>query len=223
MRKTPSPTPSESAAGAGAEAAAPTAAAASMAPEKVVDVTAPSGDSQVATDVHMAGTVVGNGTSTSPSPSPGAGTHEGSLSTADNGTASTAASSVASPAPVAAAAQISLDQILGTDHESLEHPGLNGKPPTGWDEEVVDAPVKEGFCIECEGVWFIWFSLLFRQVPFFSPLLLDPLPTLEFLGSRAFKEFHGFTGLTHGDVTLFTPLVRRKAYSNGIGGAGFSL
>ncbi|TFK66561.1 hypothetical protein BDN72DRAFT_823216 [Pluteus cervinus] len=45
---------------------------------------------------------------------------------------------------------LSLEHILGDNHESLEHPGLNGKPPGGWDEEMPAAPVKDGYCIECE-------------------------------------------------------------------------
>jgi len=45
----------------------------------------------------------------------------------------------------------SLENILGENHESLEHPGIEGVPAGGWDEEVPEKPVIEGFCIECEG------------------------------------------------------------------------
>ncbi len=44
----------------------------------------------------------------------------------------------------------SLENILGADHESLEHPGINGSP-SGWDEETPEKPPAEGYCIECEG------------------------------------------------------------------------
>ncbi|KAK0206857.1 hypothetical protein DFS33DRAFT_1317544 [Desarmillaria ectypa] len=44
----------------------------------------------------------------------------------------------------------SLENILGANHESLEHPGTNGSPATGWDEETPEKPPAEGFCIECE-------------------------------------------------------------------------
>ncbi|KAF8656060.1 hypothetical protein AX16_002796 [Volvariella volvacea WC 439] len=47
-------------------------------------------------------------------------------------------------------ASISLDHILGDNHHELEHPGLNGKPVGGWDEEVPDTVARDGYCIECE-------------------------------------------------------------------------
>ncbi|KAK0243099.1 hypothetical protein EDD85DRAFT_813911 [Armillaria nabsnona] len=43
----------------------------------------------------------------------------------------------------------SLENILGADHESLEHPGINGSA-SGWDEETPEKPPAEGYCIECE-------------------------------------------------------------------------
>lgn len=48
----------------------------------------------------------------------------------------------------------SLENILGSNHESIEHPGpgSNGAPVTGWDEEAPETAAAEGFCIECEGV-----------------------------------------------------------------------
>lgn len=49
----------------------------------------------------------------------------------------------------------SLENILGQDHESLEHPGLNGQVGTGWDEEVKETTAAEGYCIECEGKSFV--------------------------------------------------------------------
>lgn len=45
----------------------------------------------------------------------------------------------------------SLENILGANHESLEHPGIEGAPASGWDEETPDTQAAEGFCVECEG------------------------------------------------------------------------
>lgn len=44
-----------------------------------------------------------------------------------------------------------LENILGENHDAIEHPGINGAPVTGWDEEMPEKPVAEGFCVECEG------------------------------------------------------------------------
>ena len=49
----------------------------------------------------------------------------------------------------------SLENILGADHENIEHPAV----PTdslhasaeGWDEEIGQGHIAQGFCIECEG------------------------------------------------------------------------
>lgn len=45
----------------------------------------------------------------------------------------------------------SLENILGENHDAVEHPGTNGVSAIGWDEEVPEKAVSEGFCIECEG------------------------------------------------------------------------
>ncbi|KAJ6616236.1 hypothetical protein B0H10DRAFT_1406666 [Mycena sp. CBHHK59/15] len=46
---------------------------------------------------------------------------------------------------------LSLSNILGENHESLEHPGINGVPVRRWDEEEAPAkPVEDGSCVECE-------------------------------------------------------------------------
>ncbi|KAJ7368778.1 hypothetical protein DFH08DRAFT_33007 [Mycena albidolilacea] len=43
-----------------------------------------------------------------------------------------------------------LDNILSEKHD-IEHPGINGVPAGGWDEEEGAAkPVEEGTCVECE-------------------------------------------------------------------------
>jgi hypothetical protein len=45
----------------------------------------------------------------------------------------------------------SLKNILGNNHDSLEHPGANDLSPKGWDEESSEKFASEGFCVECEG------------------------------------------------------------------------
>ncbi|KAF8471389.1 hypothetical protein DFH94DRAFT_674398 [Russula ochroleuca] len=41
----------------------------------------------------------------------------------------------------------SLENILGNDHDKLEHPDIR---PEGWDEEDAEREVAHGYCIECE-------------------------------------------------------------------------
>jgi hypothetical protein len=56
--------------------------------------------------------------------------------------------------PLSPAAAFSLETILGANHEAVEHPesAQTGQPAaTGWDEETIETPVAEGYCIECEG------------------------------------------------------------------------
>lgn len=45
----------------------------------------------------------------------------------------------------------SLENILGQDHELLEHPGIKEPPAEGLDQEAPEISVAEGFCVECEG------------------------------------------------------------------------
>jgi hypothetical protein len=45
----------------------------------------------------------------------------------------------------------SLENILGDDHEKLEHPDVR---PEGWDEEGAEREAEHGYCVECEGAWF---------------------------------------------------------------------
>lgn len=47
--------------------------------------------------------------------------------------------------------KFSLENILGENHETIEHPSANGSPSGGWDEEATEKPVAEGYCVECEG------------------------------------------------------------------------
>ena len=45
----------------------------------------------------------------------------------------------------------SLENILGDDHEKLEHPDVR---PEGWDEEDAEREAEHGYCVECEGAWY---------------------------------------------------------------------
>ena len=55
--------------------------------------------------------------------------------------------------PLKPAAAFSLETILSDDHEAVEHPGRSDGQPaaSGWDEETIETPVIEGYCVECEG------------------------------------------------------------------------
>ena len=45
----------------------------------------------------------------------------------------------------------SLENILGNDHDKLEHPDIR---PEGWDEEDAEQEAAHGYCVECEGAWY---------------------------------------------------------------------
>jgi hypothetical protein len=53
--------------------------------------------------------------------------------------------------PITNGPAFSLENILGENHDAVEHPGTNGVDASGWDEEAPENAVPEGFCIECEG------------------------------------------------------------------------
>jgi hypothetical protein len=55
--------------------------------------------------------------------------------------------------PIINVPDFSLENILGENHDAVEHPGTNGVSTTGWDdlEETPENAIAEGFCIECEG------------------------------------------------------------------------
>lgn len=61
--------------------------------------------------------------------------------------------------PTDGGATFSLENILGDNHDTLEHPGLKQQEldaattAEGWDEESANRPTAEGFCVECEGEW----------------------------------------------------------------------
>jgi hypothetical protein len=53
----------------------------------------------------------------------------------------------------------SLENILGNDHDKLEHPDIR---PEGWDEEDPEREAAHGYCVECEGA-------CYRSPPVSSP------------------------------------------------------
>ena len=44
----------------------------------------------------------------------------------------------------------SLKNILGENHDAVQHLATR-VAPTGWDEEDIERPLVEGYCVECEG------------------------------------------------------------------------
>jgi hypothetical protein len=47
----------------------------------------------------------------------------------------------------------SLENILGKNHDTVEHPSTeHTQAATGWDEEETEKPLAEGYCVECEGM-----------------------------------------------------------------------
>ena len=67
---------------------------------------------------------------------------------------SSAGSPDSQAAPGPSKPTFSLENILGQDHESIEHPSATDEPQTaaeGWDEEAAQEHAAQGFCIECEG------------------------------------------------------------------------
>ena len=57
----------------------------------------------------------------------------------------------------------SLENILGDDHEKVEHPDVR---PEGWDEEEAEREVAHGYCVECEGAWShsFWLAIHLRDI-----------------------------------------------------------
>jgi hypothetical protein len=46
----------------------------------------------------------------------------------------------------------SLENILGENHDAVEHPGTtSAEKAVGWDEEEAEVPLADGYCVECEG------------------------------------------------------------------------
>ena len=47
----------------------------------------------------------------------------------------------------------SLKNILGENHDAVQHlaSSVVVPPTTGWDEEDIERPLVEGYCVECEG------------------------------------------------------------------------
>jgi len=53
--------------------------------------------------------------------------------------------------------KFSLENVLGDHHDDIEHPTISASAgtTTGWDEEQTEKPPLDGYCIECEGRYFI--------------------------------------------------------------------
>jgi hypothetical protein len=67
--------------------------------------------------------------------------------------------------PIINVPTFSLENILGENHDAVEHPGTNGVSAAMWDEETPETTVAEGFCIECEGEQFPCSSFLRTDNP----------------------------------------------------------
>ena len=56
--------------------------------------------------------------------------------------------------PISAAnGAFSLENILGENHDAVQDLATKVAPTTGWDEEDIERPVIEGYCVECEGIF----------------------------------------------------------------------
>jgi hypothetical protein len=65
--------------------------------------------------------------------------------------------------PISAAnGSFSLENILGENHDAV----ATTVAPTGWDEEDIERPLIEGYCVECEGK-FLSIDLTMAVVKFF--------------------------------------------------------
>ena len=52
----------------------------------------------------------------------------------------------------AATGVFSLENILGENHDAVEHPGKSSaEEAVGWDEEDAEVPLADWYCVECEG------------------------------------------------------------------------
>jgi len=47
----------------------------------------------------------------------------------------------------------SLENILGENHDAVEHPGTNPNDVSdaAWNDETPENQATEGYCVECEG------------------------------------------------------------------------
>ena len=55
----------------------------------------------------------------------------------------------------AANGTLSLEHILGENHDAIQHLTTGAALATGWDEEDTERPLVEGYCVECEGSFYI--------------------------------------------------------------------
>ena len=58
----------------------------------------------------------------------------------------------ANGSPISAAnGAFSLENILGENHDAVQDLETRVAPTTRWEEEDIERPVIEGYCVECEG------------------------------------------------------------------------
>ena len=50
-----------------------------------------------------------------------------------------------------ASGAFSLENILGENHDAVQHLATNHVAPKDSDEEDIERPIIEGYCVECEG------------------------------------------------------------------------
>ena len=56
--------------------------------------------------------------------------------------------------PISAAnGAFSLENILGENHDAVQDLATRVAPTTRWEEEDIDRPVIDGYCVECEGIF----------------------------------------------------------------------
>jgi hypothetical protein len=73
----------------------------------------------------------------------------------------------------------SLENILGNDHDKLEHPDTR---PEGWDEEDAEREAAHGYCVECEGAWYrssLYLAVSIYALEFYRPTSTSALRNMR--------------------------------------------
>ena len=85
----------------------------------------------------------------------------------------------ANGSPISAAnGAFSLENILGENHDAVQDLETRVAPTTRWDEEDIERPVIEGYCVECEGKFYQIDSTMAVVKSFFVCLLDQPAEVL---------------------------------------------
>jgi hypothetical protein len=69
----------------------------------------------------------------------------------------------------------SLENILGENHDEVQHLASRVAPTTGWDEENIERPLAEGYCVECEGNLYQQILTTVIFIPSFPFFIFSPL------------------------------------------------